>query len=79
MHSPVPAQVGDRVSFRIADVFLPEPAELLAKLTEDLEANGVIVEFSDSGNNLRAFAVVRITANQAVVLPVDALHVLHCE
>jgi hypothetical protein len=33
------AQIGDRVSFRIADVFLPEPAEVLANLTPDVEAN----------------------------------------
>ncbi|ABF39869.1 hypothetical protein Acid345_0864 [Candidatus Koribacter versatilis Ellin345] len=72
------AQVGDRVTFRIADVFLPEPAEVLANLTAELEANGVVVEFSDSGNNLRAYAVVRITAQQAVVLPVSALRVMHC-
>jgi hypothetical protein len=79
MHAAVPAQPGDRVSFRISDIFLPEPAEVLAALTSDAVASGVIVEFSDSGNNLRAFAVVRITAQQSVVLPVDALHVVHCE
>ena len=32
MHSGE-ARIGDRVSFRISDVFLPEPAEVLAKLT----------------------------------------------
>ena len=75
MRSDSAAQVGDRVSFRIADVFLPEPSEVLAKLTSDTETNGVVVEFSDSGNNLRAYAVVRITAQQSVLLPVSALHV----
>jgi hypothetical protein len=73
------ANVGDRVSFRIADVFLPEPAEVLANLANELEANGVVVEFSDSGNDLRAFAVVQITAQHAVVLPVSALRVLTCK
>ena len=73
------AQVGDRVSFRIADVFLPEPAEVLANLTDELEANGVVMEFSDSGSNLRAYAVVRITPQQAVLLPVGALRVLTCD
>jgi tRNA A58 N-methylase Trm61 len=72
------AQVGDRVSFRIADVFLPEPAEVIANLKDVLEVNGVVVEFSDSGNNLRAFAVVRITTQQTVVLPVSALRVMPC-
>jgi hypothetical protein len=51
---------------------------VLANLADQLEANGVVVEFSDSGNNLRTFAVVRITAQQTVVLPVSALRVLPC-
>lgn len=76
MHPGATAKIGDRVSFRIADVFLPEPAEVLAKLTPEAETNGVIVEFSDSGQNQRAYAVVRITTQQSVLLPVDALRVL---
>jgi hypothetical protein len=48
----------------ISDVYLPERAEVLAKLTPDVEANGVIVEFSDSGNKPRAYAVVRITPDR---------------
>jgi hypothetical protein len=67
-------QVGDRVSFRISDVYLPEPSEVLAKLTADLEAIGVILEFSDSGSSPRAYAVVRMTPEQVVLLPVGALH-----
>lgn len=79
MQSTNTAHIGDRVAFRIADVFLPEPFEVLANLTVELEANGIVTEFSDSGSNLRAYAVVRITPNQAVVLPVEALQVLTCE
>lgn len=69
-------QIGDRVSFRISDVFLPQPSEVLAKLTEDVETNGIVVEFSDSGNNPRAYTVVRMTSQQVVLLPTNALHVL---
>ena len=79
MESSASAQIGDRVSFRISDVFLPEPVEVLAQLTPDVETHGVVVEFSDSGSNLRAYAVVRISPQQAVLLPVSALHVLDCE
>ena len=68
--------IGDRVSFRIADVFLPEPVEVLAALTADVETNGVVVEFSDSGSRPRAYALVRITAHQAVLLPVEALRIV---
>lgn len=71
-------QVGDRVCFRVSEVYLPEPAEVLAKLTADLEVNGVILEFSDSGSSLREFAVVQMTPEQVVLLPVGALHLVHC-
>ena len=71
------AQIGDRVSFRISDVFLPEPPEVLEKLTVDVATEGIIVEFSDSGSNPRAYAVVRITTRQSVLVPVSALHVLN--
>jgi len=76
MHSGITAQVGDRVSFRIADVFLPEPSEVLKNLTLEAETNGVVIEFSDSGNDPRAYAVVRITRQHSVLLPVNALHIL---
>ena len=70
--------VGDRVSFSISDVFLPEPPEVLANLTVDTRTEGVVVEFSDSGNTPRAYAMVRITPQQMVLLPIAALQVLKC-
>lgn len=76
MQSAATAQIGDRVSFRLADVFLPEPPEVLANLTVDVETHGVVEEFSDSGDRPRAYALVRITKQQAVLIPVAALHVL---
>jgi len=79
MHSGITAQVGDRVSFRIADVFLPEPFEVLKNLTPEAETNGVVIEFSDSGSDPRAYAVVRITRQHSVLLPVSALQVLKAE
>jgi len=75
MESAGTVQIGDRVSFRISDVFLPEPSEVLESLTADVETHGIVVEFSDSGSNPRAYAVVRITPQQAVLLPVNALNV----
>jgi hypothetical protein len=76
MHSEPTAQIGDRVMFRIADVFLPEPSEVLAKLTPEVETTGELVEFSDSGSSPRAYAVVRMTEQQSVLLPVAALRVV---
>jgi hypothetical protein len=72
----VSAQVGDRVGFRISDVFLPEPAEVLSHLTAEAEAQGVVVEFSDSGSRPKAYALVRITSQQSVLIPVSALRIL---
>lgn len=76
MDSAGTPQIGDRVSFRISDVFLPEPAEVLAKLVPEVEANGVIVDFSDSGERRQAYAVVQITTQQSVLVSVNALRVL---
>ncbi|HXZ43170.1 MAG TPA: hypothetical protein VEG68_20700, partial [Terriglobales bacterium] len=62
----------------ISDVFLPEPSQVLANLTVDVEAEGVVVEFSDSGSSPKAYAVVRVTPKQMVLLPMNALRVLDC-
>jgi hypothetical protein len=72
------ARVGDRVSFRICDVFLPEPNEVLTSLTAEAQAQGVVLEFSDSGAQPQAYALVRITPHQSVLLPVGALEVVLC-
>ncbi|HLJ27801.1 MAG TPA: hypothetical protein VKY85_13905 [Candidatus Angelobacter sp.] len=79
MQSASTADIGDLVRFRIADVFLPEPAEVLASLTIEAETNGVVVEFSDSGSQPRAYAVVQIKPQQKVLLPVEALRVVDCK
>lgn len=77
MESARGVRVGDRVSFSISDVFLPEPSEVLAKLTPDVTTEGVVVDFSDSGSVPRAYAMVRITPHQMVLLPISAIHVLN--
>jgi hypothetical protein len=70
------AQIGDRVSFQISDIYIPEPREVLATLTIETLTEGVVIEFSDSGQRPRAYAVVQISGQQSVLLPVDALRVL---
>jgi hypothetical protein len=77
MNTSRTAKIGDWVRFRISEVFLPEPSEVLAKLTPEVEANGVIVDFSDSGQSRQAYAVVRITSEQSVLVSVSALRVLN--
>jgi len=66
-------QVGDRVSFSLTSVFLPDPAEVLAALSLESEVEGTIVDFSDSGQVPRVFAVVEVVRRRTVVIPVDKL------
>jgi hypothetical protein len=64
---------GDRVRFEPADVFLPNPEELLRPAGE---LEGVVVGFSDSGTEACVFAVVELVQKQEVVVPVDKLHLI---
>ena len=67
---------GDRVSFKVADVFFPEVDEVLASLTPEVELEGTVMDFSDSGNTPLAFAVVQLHQEQTVVVPVERLRVV---
>jgi hypothetical protein len=64
------------VRFRISDVFLPGPEEMLADSSPTLEMEGEIVEFSDSGLEQRVFAVVQLPGPRTVVVPVSRLEVV---
>ena len=66
-------QVGDRVRFSLDSVFLPGPEEALESLSLQSEVEGTIIDFSDSGDISRAFAVVDVVRRQIVVVPVDKL------
>ena len=70
------AQKGDRVRFQVAHIFLPDVQEVLASLTETIEVEGTITDFSDSGGTLQAFAVVQLDEKQTVVVPVERLRVV---
>jgi hypothetical protein len=66
-------QLGDRVKFSLGDIFLPDPQEVLESLSLDSEVEGEIIDFSDSGQVERAFAVVDVVQRRIVVVPVDRL------
>ncbi len=59
--------------FRIADIFLPAPAEMWAASVDETEVVGSIVDFSDSGSALQAFAVVEVVRSQTVIVPIGKL------
>jgi hypothetical protein len=68
------ALLGRLVRFRIRDVHVPEPAELLARLHENDMLEGRVADFSDSGEKTAAFAVVEIPEfEQPVVIRTEAL------
>jgi len=66
-------QKGDKVSFRIADIFLPDTPELRSLWQQAGELEGRIVDFSDSGNASQIYAVVEVLWKQSVVVPVANL------
>ncbi len=69
-----PTQTGDKVRFRVSDVFLPSLDAVLAAPPGEGELEGTIVDFSDSGQKARVFALVDIVKRQTVVVPVEKLH-----
>jgi hypothetical protein len=64
---------GAKVRFRISDVFLPNPPELLRVNPGDEEIEGQIVDFSDLGTNRQFFAVIEIVRKQTVVVATNKL------
>jgi hypothetical protein len=57
----------------MSDVYLPSPDALRLSQMEDSEVEGTIVEFSDSGQKTRFFAVIDLVRRQTVVVPVERL------
>jgi len=67
------------VKFRPANVFLWPQEELLSALPPDVEVQGRLVAFSDSGATPQVFAVVEVTRAQNVVVRVSDLEVIKTE
>lgn len=64
---------GDKVRFRVCDVFLPEADEVRASWAEAAEVEGTVVDFSDCGSASRVLAVIEVVQRHAVVVPVAKL------
>ena len=62
--------------FRVADVFLPSSEGAPAAPFVDEFVEGTIVNFSDSGQRARVFALVAVTRTQTMVVPVDKLETI---
>jgi len=64
------------VAFRVADLYLPSPAEMRAAFSASAELDGTVIDFSDAGGVAQAFAVVRIVQERTVVVPVEKLKLI---
>jgi hypothetical protein len=66
-------QAGNRVRFRVEDVFWSNEEGVFAPLAPGTEVDGVIVSFSDSGSKPKAFAVVEVVRKQTLIVPLEKL------
>ena len=73
--------VRDRwVNFKIRDVYVPDPAEILMKLHGDNMLQGKVIDSSDSGLQQDAFVVVEVEGlAQPVVVPMNRIKGAVCE
>lgn len=55
-------------------MFLPSQEGVLLGPPPEDEMEGIIVDFSDSGQKPRFFALVDVIRRQTVVVPVEKLH-----
>jgi hypothetical protein len=62
------------VHFRICDVYMPDPRQLLVDLHGNDVLEGRVIDLSDSGLEQEAFAVVEVNGlGQRVIVPVERL------
>lgn len=62
------------VSFRIRDVYLPDPRQVLLEMHGNDLVKGRVADLSDHGTQREAFAVIEVEGlSQPVIVPVDRL------
>ena len=70
-------QPGQQVKFRLGDVHLPEPQEVIARMTEDTELQGSITLLSDQGEKRSAFAVIEVNGIlMPLIVPTSLIKVI---
>ena len=68
------------VNFRISDVYIPDPAQILMELHGKDLLQGKVIDVSDSGTQQEAFAVVEVEGlKQPVVVPMNRIRGSVCE
>jgi len=60
--------------FKLKDVFFPECDDVISQATPDLKLRGKIIDFSDSGQGKKEFAILQVEGIQGpVIVPVEKL------
>ena len=67
---------GDKVRFNIANVFLPDTEGILVVAPDESVLEGTLVNFSDSGDQGQAFAIVDVVRKHTFVVPTDKLQLV---
>ena len=68
------------VNFRISDVYVPDPYQILKELHGRDLLQGKVIDVSDSGTQQEAFAVVEVEGlAQPVVVPMNRIRGSVCE
>jgi hypothetical protein len=80
---PVTSSMGDRsvpdirnrlVSFKVCDVYIPEPREILEELYANDILQGRVLDITDSGATKQAFAVVEVEGvGRHVIVPMQRI------
>jgi hypothetical protein len=62
------------VQFKVSDIYLPDPRNLLWELHANDLLQGRVVELSDSGQEQNVFAIIEVEGiKQPVIVPVKGL------
>jgi hypothetical protein len=62
------------VNFQINDIYIPDPSQILSELHGNDLLQGKVIDMSDGGTQLEAFAVVEVEGlKQPVVVPMNRI------
>lgn len=62
------------VNFQINDIYIPDPGQILNELHGNDLLQGRVIDMSDGGTELEAFAVVEVDGlKQPVIVPMNCI------
>jgi hypothetical protein len=73
--SPAMPDIRNRlVNFKVSDVYLPDPREILMELYGNVILQGRVLDLTDSGAIRRAFAVVEVEGvSRQFIVPMERI------